>query len=797
MKINNSKKDAIRSGKWSKPNASFYNTLISEDNYKDLIKEAFLRYGNINKDTPYSSSKCKYPHHAIKNGELVLSEPGVRAAYARAKQMGVYSGKSKEHLDKHLNELGVFNEEKLIKENFESIMQSINKSLGTNIHENISDEEFKVGNLDANGNEILDIDFIRSSDGVDNCCIRIENTCMIDNKPQYMRGRSTMICLDDRPDGLYVMSKDTDSDDYAMPGGGWNKGETPEHAAVRELHEETMSHAINLRHMGLLIECDGSKENVKEWVKTHVENPDDWWYGYYSMIFVGMYEGEYTGNVEEIDREDGYKWIKVDIIKQNIPYEYAKAIDDYVDRYLPRDEAIDSLRNWTESFVHDDVFRENVFVESSVKSPYDLLDYMKQFKYGWFTRGGVAHDGSEGIPGDFYHNFHLQSPHQLANSKVGVCWDYVEFERQWFTENDYKFAIFYIMLNNGSTQPTHTFLVYNIGLHNYWFECAWEKYRGIHRYNSVDVMIKDIIMRHRQENNDYKSTVSIHWLQDTPKYGITCMQYMKYASKEPKLDYDYLPSRLFRESSDYYAFMEDENIDDKEESSLDVDNDDTPPEMPAIDEENSIDEEDTTEEDNNEDEGSIDPLDEPIDDSEEEQQEEPPVEEDIKEEPKQESLPKQIDKSENDKNGVRRKQLYIAFIEWCKSYNNKNTFGSIFDKDAFKVTYPFVPHEMRYFYRLANPMLCVLEGDLTFFPVADLRRVNAKNKKMNELLIFAATPDNNLRVFDRNDKKVYKAHDENNQLVKDNVLGETFDLYIQNMINKGDILNAEPTEENV
>ncbi len=608
MKINNSKKDAIRSGKWDKPNASFYDDLLKEDNYKSLIQEAFLKHGKINKDTPYSSSGCKYPHHVIKDGELVLSEPGVRAAYSRAKQMGVYNGKLKDHLDKHLIELDVFKEEKMIEDNFESIMESINKSLGTDLHE--ASKALRAEDLDIN-------------------------------------------------------------------------------------------------------------------------------------------------------------------------------------------ESIESLMNWTEAFVYDESFRDNVFTEGSINSPYDLLDYMKPFKYGWFTRGGAVHDGSEEIPGDFYHNFHLQSPHQLANSKVGVCWDYVELERQWFTENEYKFAIFYIMLNNGSTQPTHTFLVYNIGNHNYWFEFAWEKYRGIHRYNSVDVMIKDIIMRHRQEYNDYNSTVSIHWLQHTPKYGITCNQYMKYASKEPKLDYDYLPSQLFRESSDYYAFMEDENNDEESNDSLldveiDKDDEDTPPEMPDAEE---------TSEENNE---------ESVDDSQEDNQEESQddrtsddenngTEEDANDnvEEKPESLPKQIDKNENDKNGVRRKQLYIAFIEWCKAYNNKNTFGSIFDKDAFKVTYPFVPHEMRYFYRLANPMMCILEGDLTFFPVADLRKINSKNKKMNEMLIFAATPDNNLRVFNCNDKQVYKAHVENNQIVKDKPLGSTFDIYIQNMINKGDILNAEPSEENV
>lgn len=182
------------------------------------------------------------------------------------------------------------------------------------------------------------------------------------------------------------------------------------------------------------------------------------------------------------------------------------------------------------------------------------------------------------------------------------------------------------------------------------------------------------------------------------------------------------------------------------------------------------------------------PVEEPV------QEEKPKEEEPIKkEEPKEESLPKQTDRAESSKNGVRRKKLYIAFIEWCKEYNNKNTFGSIFDKDAFKVSYPFVPNEMRYFYRLANPMLCVLAGDLTYFPVAELRKVNSKNTKLSEMIIFAAT-QKDLRVFNNADKKVYRAIENNGNIELVEVLGDTFDTYLQNMINKGDILNA-PIEE--
>lgn len=164
-------------------------------------------------------------------------------------------------------------------------------------------------------------------------------------------------------------------------------------------------------------------------------------------------------------------------------------------------------------------------------------------------------------------------------------------------------------------------------------------------------------------------------------------------------------------------------------------------------------------------------------------------------EPEKESMPKKTDKAESSKNGVRRKKLYIAFIEWCKEYNNKNTFGSIFDKDAFNVSYPFVPDEMRYFYRLANPMLCVLAGDLTFFPASELRKLNSKNSHLNEMMIFAATP-NDVRVFNVKDKKIYIGTEENGALKLGVVLGDTFDLYIQKMINKGDILNA-PLEESV
>ena len=66
---------------------------------------------------------------------------------------------------------------------------------------------------------------------------------------------------------------------------------------------------------------------------------------------------------------------------------------------------------------------------------------------------------------------------------------------------------------------------------------------------------------------------------------------------------------------------------------------------------------------------------------------------------------------------------------------------------------------------------------------------------MDEMFIFAAT-ENDMRVFSLKDKRIYLAIEQNGQIILKNALADTFDLYIQNMINKGDILNAplEPKE---
>ena len=128
LTISNSAKDASKDSKWSNPGASLYDKIMESSNWKALLNEAYL-ISDIDKikknETSYSASGCKYPHHKIVGDKLVVSEAGIKAAYSRAKQMGIFTGKVKSHIIKHYRELGLLKDSN-IDESYKTIMQNFN-----------------------------------------------------------------------------------------------------------------------------------------------------------------------------------------------------------------------------------------------------------------------------------------------------------------------------------------------------------------------------------------------------------------------------------------------------------------------------------------------------------------------------------------------------------------------------------------------------------------------------------------------------------------------------------------------
>lgn len=203
-------------------------------------------------------------------------------------------------------------------------LENIRESFNFNEKESVVEET-------AHNSEISKPYFIKSKDGVDNACINHREY----SKP--MRARSSMLILKEVGGKLYVYlrkNKGTDlkaNGKYSAPGGGWNKSETPMDAAIREAQEEARINVDRVRFCGTLIEYH---DTVAKWVKDNVENPNDWWYGYYSKIYVGFYAGKYNGKIEERDKEssfikDGNFYLYDDVV-YDIPGPYAEAIDLYI-----------------------------------------------------------------------------------------------------------------------------------------------------------------------------------------------------------------------------------------------------------------------------------------------------------------------------------------------------------------------------------------------------------------------------------------------------------------------------------
>ncbi len=200
---------------------------------------------------------------------------------------------------------------------------------------------------------------VKSDDGADNCCIKVRGYEGI------MRGRSSMIIL--RHNGLdWETFLDHKNGEWSAPGGGWNIDESPVDAAMREAREEAYMNVTDVMYGGTLIEYH---EKVQDWVKQHVKDESQWWKGYYSRIFVGMYHSKYMGKVSDIDKdpmaEEG-EWYKVSDIIDKVCVEYANAILMYISK---QDKQF-STTALGES-LHNILYERQIMSESKDKSTID------------------------------------------------------------------------------------------------------------------------------------------------------------------------------------------------------------------------------------------------------------------------------------------------------------------------------------------------------------------------------------------------------------------------------------------
>ena len=174
---------------------------------------------------------------------------------------------------------------------------------------------------------IQKIFYVKDKFGKDNCCLKIKGY----DKP--FRGRSEVLIiknnevfLDTSKSGLCS----TEAMNYTVPGGGWEKGEKHYETAVRETNEEAKIDIKNIQYVGSYIVI---YDEPVSFVKNKIDNPDDWWYGYYTEVFVADYDGKYSGYIAKMDRDDNMakngKFYGIDDMYKKLHPIHQKAIDIY------------------------------------------------------------------------------------------------------------------------------------------------------------------------------------------------------------------------------------------------------------------------------------------------------------------------------------------------------------------------------------------------------------------------------------------------------------------------------------
>lgn len=170
---------------------------------------------------------------------------------------------------------------------------------------------------------------------------------------------------------------------------------------------------------------------------------------------------------------------------------------------------------------------------------FEIMDLMKEIEYGWIDKNNNKHSI---VDESYSDNYTLQSPNEVIKKKIGVCWDQVELERYYFKGNDWNVKTYFLVHYDGNKCPTHTFLTFEKNNKIYWFEHSWERFKGIHEYNSIKKLLFDIRDKFikYELNNNYNTLGLVLHEYKKPKYHISVQDFYNHCDYGKYIDFEEL-----------------------------------------------------------------------------------------------------------------------------------------------------------------------------------------------------------------------------------------------------------------
>ena len=177
----------------------------------------------------------------------------------------------------------------------------------------------------------------------------------------------------------------------------------------------------------------------------------------------------------------------------------------------------------------------------NITTPKELLKFMNQyFSYGYLSKDGrVFVPTDTDFNGSWYLNYQLQSVNDILQTRVGNCFDMVEFEREWFSNHGYQIKTFFVMvlLDYNNSYSMHTFLIYQENDSWFLFEFSDFMHRGIFKFSTLKELLK-------YQKNNYVTILKSQSIKEKelekmivkefrkPKSEITASQYLDYVLSE-------------------------------------------------------------------------------------------------------------------------------------------------------------------------------------------------------------------------------------------------------------------------
>ncbi len=165
-----------------------------------------------------------------------------------------------------------------------------------------------------------------------------------------------------------------------------------------------------------------------------------------------------------------------------------------------------------------------------------IMDIMNPIEYGWIDKKGNKYYGDEG---DFINDYILETAEEVEKNKIGLCWDQVEYLRDYLEKEKFKVKTYFLIYYEGIS-PTHTFLTYKKNGKYYWVEHAWEKFSGIHEYISESELLHDVRNKYIEYElaEDFKNENLVIYEYKKPKSHISVKEFINHCTSFKEVDYD-------------------------------------------------------------------------------------------------------------------------------------------------------------------------------------------------------------------------------------------------------------------